>query len=67
MSNLTSLVDIASLVCANLKVFVSLPFLVASYEILKGVGGAQWNLCMSVLFKIVVMGFATLIHLQHGK
>jgi hypothetical protein len=27
---------IASLVCANLKVFVSLPFLEAGYEILKG-------------------------------
>jgi hypothetical protein len=35
-SNLTSLVDIASLVCANLKVFVGLPFLEARYEILKG-------------------------------
>jgi hypothetical protein len=35
-SNLTLLVDIASLVCANLKVFVGLPFLEALYEVLKG-------------------------------
>jgi hypothetical protein len=36
MSNLTLLVDIVSLVCANLKVFVGLPFLELQYEILKG-------------------------------